>query len=227
VLATVQKPVILVTSSFSNEGKSFVSTNLGAVLSLAGKRTLVLEFDIRKPKVLAGLGLGKKPGLTNWLLGKAELEDLPVPVPGFENLFVLPCGPVPPNPAEMLLLPKMETLFAWVRTNYDAVVMDTAPAGIVSDALTLSHFADATLYITRQGRTFKKQVELIDDFARQDKLPRMSVVLNDVRLETAYGYYSYGKYGYGYGEQAGYFEEAPNGSGQAKKSLFGRWRKKV
>jgi capsular exopolysaccharide synthesis family protein len=227
VLAAVQRPVILVTSSFSSEGKSFVSTNLGAVLSLAGKRTLILEFDIRKPKVLAGLGLGKKPGLTNWLLGKAELEDLPVPVPGFENLFVLPCGPVPPNPAEMLLLPKMETLFAWVRSHYDVVVMDTAPAGIVSDALTLSHFADATLYITRQGRTFKKQVELIDDFARQEKLPRMSVVLNDVRLETAYGYYSYGKYGYGYGEQASYFEEAPNGNGQAKKSLLRRWRKKI
>jgi tyrosine-protein kinase Etk/Wzc len=227
VLATVQRPVILVTSSFSSEGKSFVSTNLGAVMSLAGKRTLILEFDIRKPQILAGLGLGKRPGLTNWLLDKARLEDLPVPVPGFDNLFVLPCGPVPPNPAEMLLHPKMETLFAWVRANYDAVLMDTAPAGIVSDALILSHFADATLYITRQGRTFKKQVEMIDDFARQEKLPRMSVVLNDVRMETAYGYYSYGKYGYGYGEKAGYFEEAPNGNGGANKGVFSRWRKKA
>ncbi len=226
VLSTVQRPVLLVTSSFSSEGKSFVSINLGAVLALAGKRTLILEFDIRKPKVLTSLGLGKRPGLTNWLLDKACLEDLPVPVPGFENLYVLPCGPVPPNPAELLLHPKMEALFAWVRSNYDAVVMDTAPAGIVSDALALSHFADATLYVTRQRRTFKKQVEAIDDLARNAKLPRMAVVLNDVRPEKAYGYYGYGKYGYGYGEEAGYFEEAPNGNGAAKNGWFGWLRKK-
>lgn len=224
VLANINKPVILVTSSFSGEGKSFVSTNLGAVLSLAGKRTIILEFDIRKPKIMAGLGLGKKPGLTNWLLGKVQLEDLPVAVEGYDNLFILPCGPIPPNPGELLLNPQMEALFNWMHSHFDAVVVDTAPVGIVSDALTLSRFANATLYITRQGHTFKKQVEIIDDYKRQSKLPNLSIVLNDVRLETAYGYYSYGKYGYGYAQSAGYFDEEPGTNGGGSNGLL-KWKK--
>lgn len=225
LITGMEKPVVLVTSSFSGEGKSFVSTNLGAVLSLAGKKTIILEFDIRKPKVLTGLGLGRKPGLTNWLLGKIEMEELPVPVAGHDNLWVLPCGPVPPNPAELLLHPKMDTLFAWLREQFDMVVIDTAPVGIVSDALTLSRFANATLYITRQGHTFKKQVELIEEYASQGKLPHLAIVLNDVQVETGYGFYGYGRYGYGYGQKAGYFEEEP-AAAESKGRL--KWlRKKV
>lgn len=104
VAANSERPVILVTSSFSGEGKSFISTNLAAVMALAGKKTIVLEFDIRKPKIMSGLKLQKKTGITNFLLGKAPIEDLPVLVPGYDNFFVLPCGPVPPNPSELLQL---------------------------------------------------------------------------------------------------------------------------
>lgn len=213
ILGTMEKPVILVSSSFSGEGKSFISTNLGAVLSLANKKTIILEFDIRKPKILSGLNLPKKPGLTNWLLGKVKLEEIPIQVEGYSNLYVLPCGPVPPNPAELLLSPKMDELFVWLRANYDVVVMDTAPVGIVSDALTLSRFADATLYITRQGRTLKKQVGLIDELYQSGKLPHMSVVINDMKVQAGYGYYGYGKYGYtyGYGENSGYFDDEADG----------------
>jgi capsular exopolysaccharide synthesis family protein len=214
ILSNLQHPVILVTSTYSGEGKSFISTNLGAVLSLANKRTIILEFDIRKPKILSGLGMSKRPGLTNWLLGKVAMEDLPIPVEGYDKLFVLSCGPVPPNPAEMLLSPQLESLFTWLRANFDVVVMDTAPVGIVSDAQTLSRFADATLYIARQGRTLKKQVGLIDDMYHSNKLPHMSVVLNDVQLQAGYGYYGYGRYGYtyGYGDNSGYFEEEKGGN---------------
>ncbi|RPD43529.1 GumC family protein [Paracnuella aquatica] len=225
ILSNMQNPVILVTSTYSGEGKSFISTNLGAVLSLANKRTIILEFDIRKPKILSGLNMQKKPGLTNWLLGKVAMEDLPIPVAGYDNLFVLSCGPVPPNPAEMLLSPQLETLFTWLRANFDIVVMDTAPVGIVSDAQTLSRFADATLYIARQGRTLKKQVGLIDELYHSGKLPHMSVVINDVQLQAGYGYYGYGRYGYtyGYGENSGYFEEETK-SGANGNGLFG-WLK--
>lgn len=225
ILSNMQNPVILVTSTYSGEGKSFISTNLGAVLSLANKRTIILEFDIRKPKILSGLNMQKKPGLTNWLLGKAAIEDLPIPVAGYDNLFVLSCGPVPPNPAEMLLSPQLESLFTWLRANFDIVVMDTAPVGIVSDAQTLSRFADATLYIARQGRTLKKQVGLIDELYHSGKLPHMSVVINDVQLQAGYGYYGYGRYGYtyGYGENSGYFEEEAKSSANGN-GLFG-WLK--
>lgn len=199
VLPKIEKPVIIVTSSVSGEGKSFVSTNMGAVLALTGKKTIVLEFDIRKPKVLSGLKMGKYPGISNYLLGKAELSELIVPVPEHENLYVLPCGPIPPNPSELLLDRRVTEMFTWLKNNFDVIFIDTAPVGMVSDAMTLGKFADATLYLVRQGHTFKKQITLIDEFYQQKKLPKVSIILNDVKIKAGYGYYGYGRYGYGYG----------------------------
>jgi tyrosine-protein kinase Etk/Wzc len=208
VLNKKEKSTILVTSSFSGEGKSYISTNMGAVLALAGKKTIILEFDIRKPKILSGLNIPKGPGITNYLIGKAELKDLIKPVPGHENLYVLGCGPIPPNPAELLLDPKVEEMFAWLKENFDTVLVDTAPVGMVSDAMTLSKFADSTLYLVRQGHTFKKQVILIDEFYKENKLPKVSIIINDVKIKAGYGYYGYGRYGYGYGYGYGsYYEE--------------------
>ena len=210
VLSKINKPVILVTSSFSGEGKSFASTNMAAVMALTGKKTIILEFDIRKPKILSGLGLGRRPGITNFMVGKAELNDLVITVPGQDNLFVLPCGPIPPNPAELLLDQKVAELFDWARREFEVVLVDTAPVGMVSDALTLGNFADCTLYLVRQGRTFKKQILLIDGLYRENKLPKVSIVINDVKIKAGYGYYGYGRYGYGYGYGQGqdsYYEE--------------------
>lgn len=208
VVGKTEKPTILVTSSFSGEGKSYVSTNMGAVLALAGKKTIVLEFDIRKPKVLSGLGISKGPGITNFLVGKGNLQDFIKAVPEHDNLYVLGCGPVPPNPAELLLDPRLDELFAWLKQNFDVVIIDTAPVGMVSDAMTLGKYADCTLYLVRQGHTFKKQVVLIDEFYKEDKLPKVSIIINDVKLKPGYGYYGYGRYGYGYGYGYGsYYEE--------------------
>ncbi|MBK6382081.1 MAG: polysaccharide biosynthesis tyrosine autokinase [Chitinophagaceae bacterium] len=208
VLNKKEKSTILVTSSFSGEGKSYISTNMGAVMALAGKKTVILEFDIRKPKILSGLGLPKGPGITNYLIGKAELKDLIKPVPDHENLFVLGCGPIPPNPSELLLDQKVEDMFAWLKENFDVVLVDTAPVGMVGDAMTLGKFADSTLYLVRQGHTFKKQVAMIDEFYKDQKLPKVSIIMNDVKLKPGYGYYGYGRYGYGYGYGYGsYYEE--------------------
>jgi len=220
ILNKVDKSVLLVTSSFSGEGKSYVSINMGAVLALAGKKTVILEFDIRKPKILSGLGITKGPGITNYLVGKANLEDLIRPVPGQENLFVLGCGPVPPNPAELLLEQRVEDMFAWLRQHFDVIIIDTAPIGMVSDAMTLSKFADATLYLVRQGHTFKKQVVMIDEFYQENKLPKVSIIINDVKMKPGYGYYGYGRYGYGYGYGYGsYYEEETPPKGLFEKIL--------
>lgn len=208
VLNKKEKSTILFTSSFSGEGKSYVATNMGAVLALAGKKTIILEFDIRKPRILAGLALPKGPGITNYLIGKSELKDVIKQVPDQENLYVLGCGPIPPNPSELLLDPKMDELFAWLKENFDIILVDTAPVGMVSDAMTLSKYADSTLYLVRQGHTFKKQVGLIDEFYKDDKLPKVSIIINDVKIKPGYGYYGYGRYGYGYGYGYGsYYEE--------------------
>lgn len=203
-----ERTTILVTSSFSGEGKSFVSINIGSVMALAGKKTIILEFDIRKPKVLSGLGMTKGPGITNYLIGKSGLQELIKQVPGQDNLFALGCGPVPPNPSELLLDPKVDEMFSILKAEYDVVIIDTAPVGMVSDAQTLGKFADCTLYLVRQGHTFKKQVTLIDEFYRHNKLPSVSIIINDVKLKPGYGYYGYGRYGYGYGYGYGsYYEE--------------------
>jgi len=206
VLNKIEKPVIMITSSFSAEGKSFITTNLGGVMALAGKKTVMLEFDIRKPKLFSGMKLNSKQGITNFLVGKAEMADLPVKIPGYENLYGISCGPVPPNPAELLLDSRVEEMFKWLKENFDVILVDTAPVGMVSDAMTLGNFANTTLYIVRQGYTYKKQISLIDEFYHEGKLPKISIIINDVKLKPGYGYYGYGRYGYGYGYGGGYYE---------------------
>ena len=226
------KPTILVTSSFSGEGKSFISTNLGATLAISGQKTVILELDLRKPKILVGLGLAKGHGLTNYLVGSANLKDLAKPVPQVDNLYVIPCGPVPPNPSEILLTPKFNQLFAWLKENFDCIVIDTAPVGLVSDAFTLSQYADATIYVIRQRYTFKRQINFIDELYRKQKLPKMGILVNDFISEGTRGYYGYGAakygygYGYGYGSGSGYGESYYVTDGK-KKTLYKRIKSKI
>jgi capsular exopolysaccharide synthesis family protein len=220
ILPKIERPVIMVTSSFSGEGKSFISTNLGAVLALSGKRTVILEFDIRKPKILEGLGLNERKGLTNFIVGNISVQEIVYPVPGMSSLFVIPCGPVPPNPAEMLLDQKVTDLFEQLRKQFDVVIVDTAPVGLVSDAITLGQYADATVYIVRHNYTFKKQVQLIDDLYTGKKVPHLAIIINDVDLKEGYGgYYGYGNYGYAYGyDESKYFDKG----GKRKSGIAGR-----
>jgi len=191
--------IILVTSSFSGEGKSFVSTNIGSVMALAGKKTIMLEFDIRKPKMMKGLGLQERLGLTNYIVGDIPVSKVIYPVNAVENLFVIPCGPVPPNPAELLLEQKIGDLFETLQKQFDVIIIDSAPVGLVSDAITLGAYANTTIYIVRHDYTLKRQIQMVEDIYREKKLPRIGVVINDVDLKNNYGsYYGYG-YGYGYG----------------------------
>jgi tyrosine-protein kinase Etk/Wzc len=227
ILPKVEKPVLLVTSSYSGEGKSFVSTNLGAVLALSGKRTVILEFDIRKPKIMKGLGLNERKGITNYIVGNVDLQELISPVPEIENLFVIPCGPVPPNPAEMLLNEKIAQLFKELRNRFDAIIIDTAPVGLVSDAITLGKYADSVIYIVRHGYTLKKQILLIEDLYQHQKLPNLSIIINDIPVQGGYGgYYGYGGYGYGYGYGMG-LNGSGNGYFENGSSIRKGWRKWV
>lgn len=222
-------PVVLVTSSFSGEGKSFVSTNLGASFAISGKRTVVLEFDLRKPKIIEGLELQKQQGLTNYLVGAISLETLPQAVPSMEGFYVIPCGPLPPNPAELLYSPKIEALFVWLRKNFDIVIVDTAPVGLVSDAINLSKFADMSVYVVRQRYTYKRQIQFVDDLYQEKKLPRIGLLVNDVRSDGVKGYYGYaGKYGYGYGYgygQGDYFNDDNKGIIGKISRMFSRKKK--
>jgi capsular exopolysaccharide synthesis family protein len=200
-------------------------------MALAGRKTVILEFDIRKPKIMSSLGLAKNAGITNFIIGKAKFEDLPVAVPNIENLFVIPCGPVPPNPAELLLEDGLQQLMKRTKEEFDVVIIDTAPVGLVSDAVMLGRFADATLYVVRHDYTYKKQLQLLNEIYLNQRLPKMSLIINDIKSGGGYGrYYGYGGYGYtgyGYGYGNEYFEEkkpaALLAGGVAKiRSLFSR-----
>lgn len=225
ILPKIEKPVMMVTSSFSGEGKSFISTNLGAVLAVSGKRTVILEFDIRKPKIMEGLGLNERRGITNYIVSNIPIRDIIYPVPEVENLFVIPCGPVPPNPSEMLLDEKVKTLFDQLKKEFDVIIVDTAPVGLVSDALSLAKYVNASMYIVRHNYTFKKQVQLINELYVNKKLPHLAIIINDLNTKTGYGsYYGYGNYGYGYGSYGyGYFDvkgKRPGGLLSRLKRLF-------
>ena len=221
------KQVILVTSSFSGEGKSFVSTNMGAGMALSGKKTVIMEFDIRKPKIVTTLDLKRKMGITNYIIGRASLEELPIPVQGIDNLFVIACGPIPPNPSELLLSPRLKDLMEYAKDNFEIVIMDTAPVGLVSDALTLGAYADATIYLVRRGHTVRRLLGLIQELYITKKLPNIAILLNDVKLEGGYygGYYGgYGYYGYGYGHEGGYFEKEAGRSSTKRNSILRQFR---
>ncbi|MFN5423456.1 MAG: GumC family protein [bacterium] len=205
ILPRKEKSTILVTSSVSGEGKTFVSTNLAGVLAIAGKKVVVMEFDIRKPKVLKGFNMDRKgqKGITNYLMGNANLDEIIIPVEGFPNLFIISCGPVPPNPSELILDPLVKQLFDEVKERFDHVVIDSAPVGLVSDGFELGVFADATAYIIRHNYSHKKQVQFIDEIYQGKRLPHMSLVINDLQLTGGYGRY-YGYKGYGYAGYYGY-----------------------
>ena len=142
---------------------------------------------------------------------------------------MIPCGPIPPNPAELLLDPRLDELMKEVTKRFDVVIVDTAPAGLVSDAVTLGRFADCTLYIVRQGYTYRKQMLMIEEMYVQKKIPKISILLNDVSM--AGGYYAggynggYGYYGggYGYGGDSGYFEDGKNSNTKSIIKRFLKW----
>ena len=191
----------LVTSSISGEGKSFISVNLAAVLALTNKKVALLEFDLRKLKgiKIRGIEDNNDRGITNFLIGQTDdAGSIYKVLNNHPNLHIFNTGPIPPNPAELIIGARMDKFFAYLKSNYDFIVIDSAPVGLVSDSFALSQYADATMYIVRQRYTFKKQMDFINDLKKEKKLANIAIVVNDVNLAGRYGYYGYG-YGYGYG----------------------------
>ncbi|PWT99990.1 MAG: hypothetical protein C5B52_09465 [Bacteroidetes bacterium] len=224
LLSKIEKPVLLITSTVSGEGKSFIATNYGAVIALSGKKTIILEFDIRKPKILTNLGLKTGKGLTDYIVGNIKLDEIIQPIPEVQNLYIIGCGPVPPNPSELLLSEKVGELFQQLKERFDVIIVDTAPIGLVSDAMTLERYSDACFYIVRQNYSVKKQLVLIEDLYRQKKMRNMALIVNDIKLKGRYsGYYGYGSsygYGYSYGNGPDYYEDGH----KLKRNVFKRMR---
>lgn len=197
--------VILVTSTVSGEGKSFITLNLGITLALADKKTIILELDLRKPKLIRYLT--QKPpesGISNYLIGKLSFDQLIRQSDVHPNLSYISSGPIPPNPAELLLTEPLTDMIEQLKQTYDYILLDTPPVGMVADALLLGKLADSALYVVRQGHTYKGSLNYIQEIYQENKLPNLAIIYNGVTANDGYGYGQ--KYGYGYGY--GYYDDA-------------------
>lgn len=218
LLSDDDQRTVLLTSSMSGEGKSFIALNLAVTLSLSGAKVILLELDLRKPKISANLNLNSSIGFTQYIIGDAGIEDIIQPS-GIENsLKVIPSGTIPPNPSELMLSPKVKELLAKLREDYDYVIIDSAPVGLVTDAQLLSKYTDTVVYVCRMDYTYKEQLRNAEEMIKTRKMPMMNLVINDVKTKA-------GIYGYGYGTygEDSYFNDS-NTSGI--KRLVSRFKKK-
>jgi tyrosine-protein kinase Etk/Wzc len=194
----MENQVIMVTSSMSGEGKTFFCINLAASLALTGKRVAVLDLDLRNPSVLQDIGMPATTGVTDYIISKeVTIDDIVRPVKAVPGLYMIGTGPLPPNPAEFAMSPKLGQLIHELKENFDQIIIDTAPIGQVSDAFLLAPYIDNVLYIVRYNITLKSQLGIINDIYKEKKLKNPLIVLNDAKKENGYGY----GYGYGYGDK--------------------------
>jgi tyrosine-protein kinase Etk/Wzc len=196
-------PVISVSSTITGEGKTFISANLASILSMSGKKVLLVGLDLRKPRIHKLFGISNEIGISNFLIGQDKFEDVIVKTK-VENLWYATAGPVPPNPAELLDSPSMGEFIEKARKKFDFIIIDTPPVAIVTDALLCSSFTDIYIFVVRQRYSSKNTLKLIDDLYKNENLKSLGIIINDISLS---GYYGYGlRYGYspGYGYSYGY-----------------------
>lgn len=206
-----KEKTILLTSSMSGEGKSFISLNLATVLAISGKRVIMMEMDLRRPNLSNKLNIKNDFGFTNYIVNKDVLPEMIIKPSGTnENLFVISSGNLPPNPAEIIMNDRTDVLIKYLAENFDCVIIDAPPVGMVTDAQLLSKFADLTLYVIRQRYTHKDQLVIPQDIYASKKMSNIALLVNDVKSSASYGYgYGFG-YGYAYGakeEKKGFFEK--------------------
>lgn len=201
--------VLMLTSSFGGEGKTFCSLNIATVFALSQKKTIVVGLDLRKPKIFEDFDLTNDKGVVNYLIGELPLDEVIVKTK-VPNLDIIVSGPIPPNPSELIVSDAMEELISELKLRYDYIILDTPPVGLVSDAIELCNFADLTLYIIRQNYTKKEMINLLNIRIKRGELKNVSIVFNDFMNKAKFGYsYGYG-YGYGYGYNSygkGYHED--------------------
>jgi len=198
---------ILITSHRPGEGKSFTSLNLAASYALLDKKVVILEFDLRKPRLMRNLGLTATHGISTYLTRTISLNEVLVEVPGYSgNFWVMPTGPIPPNPAELILGSQMKVLMDELLARFDHIIIDSPPFSAVTDSTLLQQYADVGVIILRQGYSDKEAYADINKRMLQFPDFPAYIVLNGVGKTAKYSYYG-SKYGQGYGYGYGYFEQ--------------------
>ncbi len=203
--------IMAVTSTISGEGKTFNAINLAGVIAFSGKKVVILDLDMRKPKIHLGFNVENNHGISTLLIGRDKPEDCIIKS-GLQNLDFITAGPIPPNPAELIISPHMDKLLDYLKNIYEIIIIDTPPVGIVSDGIPLIQRADYPIYILRANYSRKMFITQVNKLMTDNKVKNLSIILNGVemsKLKYGYGYgYSYGYgYGYGYSYGYGYYEE--------------------
>lgn len=211
---------LMLTSSISGEGKTFCSINIATVFALSEKKTVIVGLDLRKPKIFGDFNLDNTFGVVNYLIGQKTADEI-IQKTEIAFLDVITSGPIPPNPAELILSETMKDLLDDLKKRYDYIILDTPPVGLVSDALELAQYCDATLYVVRQNVTKKGMLALVNDKHKRGELNNISIVFNGYESKARYGY----GYGYGYGDYSnGYHDEGE--SENRLKRISKKWLRK-
>jgi capsular exopolysaccharide synthesis family protein len=199
-----KKQVILVTSATSGEGKTFCSINLASVFALNGHRTVLLEFDLRRPKIHQEFGSSNMIGISSYLIDKAIIEDIIIPT-HIENLDLISAGPAAPNPAELINNERTAEFIDKLKEMYDYIVIDSAPAGILTETFLLMKYADHNIFIVRINKTVKETFKQTIKSIEANKLTNLSILINDVDLSREAFKYGYDKKYYTDDQKKGLF----------------------
>ena len=194
----IDSSVILVTSSMPGEGKTFSAINLASAYSLAGKKTLIIGFDLRRPTLSSSFNMNEDIGLSSYLIGKVSLKEAIVKTE-YANLSLLPSGPIPPNPSELATSEKATKMLSELRKQYDYIIVDSAPIGVVSDNYPIAAVADATLILVRHDHSNKRYLRSTLNEMDAYGIKGMCLLVNDVRVKGNYHSYNY-NYKYNYGQ---------------------------
>ncbi len=185
---------ILVTSTISGEGKTVTSVNLASIMSLANFKTVVINLDLRKPMLHKHFEIDNRYGVSSYLQEKGTIDQI-IHSSGYENLDVIPSGPIVNNPSELLLSDKLYELLAILEKRYDYIIIDSAPIGLATDALALLNYVDMTIFIIRDGVSKRGYINNLNRVVKLNQVENLSIVVNGIQ-KGSYGYYS--SYGYGY-----------------------------
>src|SRR5690554_112434 len=190
---------LMLTSSVSGEGKTYCSVNMATVFALSEKKTIVVGLDLRRPKIYGDFNLNNDEGTVNYLIGQRSLDQI-IQKTHIPYLDVIVSGPVPPNPSELIMGEYMASMLEELQKEYDYIILDTPPIGLVTDAMEIAQYCDVVLYLVRQSITKKSMLSIVNEKYKKGELPNLSLLLNGFESKAKYGYgyaeYKYSEYGY-------------------------------
>jgi capsular exopolysaccharide synthesis family protein len=215
---------IAISSSISGEGKTFVALNLGAIIAMSGKKTILLDLDLRKPKIHLGFDVSNDDGMSSLIVGQSKLEKC-IKKSRLDNFDFITAGPIPPNPSELLLSQNFKNIIAELKKVYDVVIIDNPPVGLVSDGVKNLTDADIPIYVFKSHYSKRNFAYRIKELFEMQRLKNLNVILNGVHVGrgSVYGYGS--GYGYGYGDENGYIQDDLGKFNEGRTDV--KWYKKI